>query len=54
MTLRPETLRKRLIDDASEPYQAAGRFAYHSARGSTKGGRAISPVGSVSVNGGMV
>jgi hypothetical protein len=46
MTLGPETLSKRLIDHASEPNQAAGRFAYHSARGSTKGGRALSPVGS--------
>ena len=33
MTLRPETLRKRLIDHASEPYRAAGRFAYPFARG---------------------
>jgi SAM-dependent methyltransferase len=29
----PETLRKRLIDHASEPYRAAGKFAYHFARG---------------------
>jgi hypothetical protein len=29
MTPGPETLRKCLIDRASEPYQAAGRFAYH-------------------------
>ncbi|HYN78144.1 MAG TPA: class I SAM-dependent methyltransferase [Lamprocystis sp. (in: g-proteobacteria)] len=33
MTLSPETLRQRLIDQASEPYRAAGRFAYHFARG---------------------
>ena len=33
MTLGPETLRKRLIDHASEPYRAAGKFAYHFARG---------------------
>jgi SAM-dependent methyltransferase len=33
MTLGPETLRKRLIDHASEPYRAAGQFAYHFARG---------------------
>jgi SAM-dependent methyltransferase len=33
MTLSPETLRKRLIDHASEPYRAAGKFAYHFARG---------------------
>lgn len=33
MTLSPETLRQRLIDNASEPYRAAGRFAYHFARG---------------------
>jgi len=28
MTLRPETLRKHLIDHASEPYRAAGRFSF--------------------------
>ncbi len=33
MTLSPATLRARLIDSASEPYRAAGRFAYHFARG---------------------
>ena len=33
MTLGPKTLRKRLIDHASEPYRAAGKFAYHFARG---------------------
>ncbi|WP_295446762.1 class I SAM-dependent methyltransferase [uncultured Thiodictyon sp.] len=33
MTLSPETLRRRLIDHASEPYRAVGRFAYHFARG---------------------
>ena len=33
MTLRPETLRKRLIDHASEPYRATGRFAYPFAGG---------------------
>lgn len=33
MTLSPETLRKRLVDQASGPYRAAGHFAYHFARG---------------------
>ncbi len=33
MALGPQTLRKRLIDHASEPYRAAGKFAYHFARG---------------------
>jgi len=33
MTLSPEILRRRLIDHASQPYRAAGRFAYHFARG---------------------
>ncbi|WP_295431401.1 trans-aconitate 2-methyltransferase [uncultured Thiodictyon sp.] len=33
MIVSPAALRKRLIDQASEPYRAAGRFAYHFARG---------------------
>jgi SAM-dependent methyltransferase len=33
MTLSPETLRKRLIDQASGPYRAVGRFPYYFARG---------------------
>lgn len=33
MTLCPEILRKRIIDHASEHYRAAGKFAYHFARG---------------------
>jgi SAM-dependent methyltransferase len=37
MTLRPETLRTRLVDHASGPYRAAGRFAYHFARGKLAG-----------------
>ena len=32
-----ETLRKQLIDHASEPYRRAGRFAYHFARGKLGG-----------------
>ncbi len=37
MTMRPETLRARLIAQASEPYRAAGRFAYYFARGKLGG-----------------
>ena len=37
MTLGPETLRQRLIDHASEPYRAAGKFAYYFARGKLGG-----------------
>lgn len=33
MTTRREILRRRLVAHASEPYRAAGRFAYHFARG---------------------
>lgn len=33
MTLTPSALRARLVADASAPYRAAGRFAYHFARG---------------------
>jgi SAM-dependent methyltransferase len=33
VTPRPEVLLRRLIDRASESYRAAGRFAYHFARG---------------------
>jgi SAM-dependent methyltransferase len=32
MNLGPHTLRQRLVDLASQPYRAAGRFAYHFAR----------------------
>lgn len=32
-TLGPKAVRKRLIDRASAPYRAAGKFAYHFARG---------------------
>lgn len=37
MTLSPHTLRQRLVDLASQPYRAAGRFAYHFARGKLGG-----------------
>jgi SAM-dependent methyltransferase len=37
MTLGSETLRARLVDHASAPYRAAGRFAYHFARGKLGG-----------------
>jgi SAM-dependent methyltransferase len=37
MTLSPARLRRRLIDHASEPYRAVGRFAYHFARGKLGG-----------------
>ncbi len=33
MSMDPATLRARLIAQASEPYRAAGRYAYHFARG---------------------
>lgn len=33
MSISPPTLRQRLVDLASERYRAAGRFAYHFARG---------------------
>jgi len=37
MTLTPEALRQRLLDRASAPYRAAGKFAYHFARGKLGG-----------------
>lgn len=37
MNLSPETLRRRLIDQASQVYRPAGRFAYHFARGKLSG-----------------
>jgi SAM-dependent methyltransferase len=37
MTLSPEILRQRLLDRASAPYRAAGKFAYHFARGKLGG-----------------
>lgn len=35
--MSPHTLRLRLVDLASQPYRAAGRFAYHFARGKLGG-----------------
>ncbi len=32
MSFRTQTLRKRILDHASEPYRAAGKFAFHFAR----------------------
>jgi len=37
MSISPPTLRQRLVDLASERYRAAGRFAYHFARGKLGG-----------------
>ena len=33
MNPSPRTLRQHLVNLASQPYRAAGRFAYHFARG---------------------
>lgn len=37
MNIRPESLRKRLVDRASQLYRTAGRFAYHFSRGKLGG-----------------